>query len=177
VTGNVVATHIWPIDAEEPLAVDPLELDFGGARGDRHYGETMPAGTRQSAVFTKGTTIRNHRQISIVDAAELATIADNMGLIELAPGVIADNICTSGIPNLTSLAPMSRLIFDGGAVIMVGGENLPCVISGRMISNHYGSKPEAFPKHAMGLRGVTGWVEHPGLVRPGTAITVRPYAP
>jgi hypothetical protein len=26
----------------------------------------------------------------------------------------------------------------------------------------------------MGLRGVTGWVDHPGLVRPGDSITLHP---
>lgn len=174
---SVVATHIWPIGEDEPHAVEVLELDFGGPIGDRHHGEVMSSDTRQSDVFAKGTTIRNHRQLSIVDTAQLARIADLMGIPELAPGVIADNICTEGIPDLTALAPMSRLVFDSGAVVMVGGENLPCVIAGRMVSAHYGTRPEAFPKAAMGLRGVTGWVERPGRIAPGMAITVHPYQP
>jgi hypothetical protein len=173
----VVATHIWPGGEVDPQPVDVLELDFGGPIGDRHYGELMSSDTRQSDVFVKGTTIRNHRQLSIVDTAELARIADAMGIPEIAPGVIADNICTSGIPALTALAPMSRLVFDSGAVIMVGGENLPCVITGRMVQGHYGTRPEAFPKAAMGVRGVTGWVERPGTIAPGMAITVHPYMP
>lgn len=173
----VVATHVWPIGESEPQRVDVLDLDFGGPIGDRHHGELMSSDTRQSDVFAKGTTIRNHRQLSIVDTAELARIADLMGIPQIAPGVIADNICTAGIPELTTLAPMSRLVFDGGAVVMVGGENLPCVIAGRMVNEHYGTRPEAFPKAAMGLRGVTGWVEHPGRIAPGMTITVHPYKP
>lgn len=169
---HVTAVHVWPTGQDTPTAVDELDCDFGGAIGDRHYGETMRSDTRQSKVFTRGTVIRNLRQISIVDTDELARIADTMGLVEIEPGTIADNICTTGIPNLTSLPPLTRLVFDGGAVIMLGGENLPCVIAGRLLAEQYGSRPEAFPKAAMGLRGVTGWVEHPGIIRKGAAITV-----
>jgi hypothetical protein len=169
---SVVAVHVWPPDSDIPLSVDELVCDLGGAQGDRHYGETMQSDTRQAKVFPRGTTIRNHRQISIVDISELAQIADVMGLPEIAPGTIADNICTTGIPHLTALAPMTRLVCEGGAVIMLGGENDPCVIAGRMVAAQYGSRPEAFPKAAMGLRGVTGWIEHPGVIRPGAGITV-----
>ena len=69
--------------------------------------------------------IRNHRQVSLVAAEELAIVAEAMGLPELAPGLIADNICTEGIPDLTALPRMTRLVFDGGAVLMLGGENMP----------------------------------------------------
>jgi hypothetical protein len=169
---RVTAVHIWPPDHDVPVPVDELICDFGGAVGDRHYGETMLSDTRQAKVFKRGTVIRNLRQISIVDTAELHHIADAMGLIEIAPGTIADNICTDGIPNLTALPPMTRLVFDGGAVIMLGGENNPCVIAGRMVATQYGGRAESFPKAAMGLRGVTGWVEHPGVIRPGAAITI-----
>jgi len=170
---SVVATHIWAPADDEPHAVPHLVLDFGGAVGDRHYGETMASDSRQSAYYPKGTTIRNHRQISIVDIAELDRIADLMGLAAIEPGVIADNICTTGIANLTALPPMTRLVFAQGAVIVTGGENLPCVIAGRMVARQYGSRPEGFPKAAMGLRGITGWVERPGTVAPGDAVTVH----
>jgi len=168
---TVVATHIWPL-ATKPVPVSELVLDWGGAVGDRHHGETMPAGSRQSAVFAKGTVIRNHRQLSIVDAAELAIAAKAMGIDRIEPGLIADNIYTDGIPTLTSLPSMTRLVFEGGAVIMLGGENLPCSIAGAMIGEVHGTAPMAFVKAAMGLRGVTGWVEFPGAIRPGERITI-----
>ncbi|MFM8775070.1 MAG: molybdenum cofactor sulfurase, partial [Actinomycetota bacterium] len=57
---------------------------------------------------------------------------------------------------------------------LVGGENLPCTIAGGLVEGRYGTRPEAFPKAAMGLRGVTGWVERPGTIRPGTPVTVVP---
>ncbi len=171
---SVVATHLWPGDSLTPVPCAELSLDWGGPIGDRHHGLTMSSDTRQASVYPRGTTIRNHRQVSIVDLTELAAIAVNLGMERLEPGVIADNICTSGIPDLTSLPAMTRLVFDSGAVIMLGGENLPCVIAGRLVEDRYGVRAESFPKAAMGLRGVTGWVEHPGTVRAGDGIAVRP---
>jgi MOSC domain-containing protein YiiM len=156
------------------MPVDHLELTFAGVVGDRHFGETMASDTRQSKVYARGTTIRNHRQASIVDMTELAAIATRMGIPLLEPGVIADNICTSGISDLTSLRPMTRMEFSRGAVVIVGGENFPCVIAGGLVHDAYGTRAESFPKAAMGLRGVTGWVDHPGFVRAGDSITLHP---
>ena len=170
---EVTALHVWPADSPTPIAVDSLELTFSGAVGDRHYGETMQSDTRTAKVYPRGTTIRNHRQVSIVDLGDLETIASTMGIPRLEPGVIADNICTSGIPGLTSLPAMTRMEFPSGAVIIVGGENYPCVIAGGLLHDAYGTRPEAFPRAAMGLRGVTGWVDHPGVIRPGDAITLH----
>lgn len=168
----VTATHVWPDDSAVPLITQRLDLDWGGAVGDRHHGLTMSSNARQASVFPRGTTIRNHRQLSIVDESELAEIAVNLGLESLSAGVIADNICTRGISNLTQLPPMTRLVFEGGAVIMLGGENLPCVIAGGLVQERYGTPAHAFPKAAMGLRGVTGWVEHPGVVAPGQSVQI-----
>ena len=168
----VVATHVWPKGDAVPTARSPLDLDWGGPVGDRHHGLTMKSDGRQKDVFAPGTEIRNHRQISIVDVSELAIIAENLGIESIEPGLIADNICTEGIHGLTSLPRMTRLIFDGGAVVMLGGENFPCVIAGAMVADLHGTPPQRFPKAAMGLRGVTGWVEHPGLVTAGMSIQV-----
>lgn len=173
-SSQVHATHIWPADLAAPIGVDTLDLDWGGPIGDRHHGELMPSDSRQSRVFPRGTTIRNHRQLSLVDVDELAMIAAALGIPRIEPGVIADNICTSGIEELTSLPRMTRLAFPSGAVVMLGGPNAPCTIAGGMVARLYGSRPEAFPKAAIGRRGVTGWVERPGPVRAGDAITVLP---
>lgn len=170
--GTVVAVHIWPSNADVPQAVDELQLDWGGAISDRHHGLTMSSDTRQKEVFARGTEIRNHRQLSIVDLSELAAIAAALGIDELAPGTIADNICTEGIDGLTALAPLTRLVFGSGAVLMTGGFNTPCTIAGRMVQSRYGSAPERFPKAAWDLRGITAWVERPGPIRPGDSVTV-----
>lgn len=172
--GTVVAVHIWPPGADVPETVEELRLDWGGAIGDRHHGVTMSSDTRQKEVFARGTEIRNHRQVSIVDLAELAAIAQGLGIQALAPGTIADNICTEGLTGLTSLAPLSRLVFASGAVLMTGGFNTPCTIAGRMVAARYGTAPERFPKAAWDLRGITGWVERPGPIRPGDSVRVVP---
>lgn len=171
--GRVVATHIWPAGDATPTRVDALVLDWGGPVGDRHHGVTMRSDTRQKAHYERGTEIRNHRQVSIVDLSELAEIAVNLGIPTLEPGRIADNICVDGIGELTRLPRMTRLIFGSGAVLMLGGENLPCTIAGALVGDAHGTRPESFPKAAMGLRGVTGWVEHPGIIRAGETVEAR----
>ncbi len=177
--GEVLAVHAWPKDNLTPQPVDDLVLDIGGAVGDRHYGVTMHSDVRQRWLYAEGTEIRNNRQVSIVDAGELAEIAGKLGIDALAPGTIADNICTTGISNLTALPLMTRLVFSDpedpasdGAVVVLGGENLPCTIAGALVGDRYGTAPEKFPKASIHLRGVTGWVERPGLVRAGLAVRV-----
>jgi hypothetical protein len=169
----VVATHVWPTGAETPIEVEELTLDWGGPVGDRHHGETMLADSRQRAFYERGTVIRNHRQVSLVDAAELDLIASALGVERLAAGLIADNICTDGIPELTGLPRMTRLVFEGGAVLMLGGENMPCTIAGALVEAVHGTPAHVFPKAAMGHRGVTGWVERPGVVRPGESVSIH----
>jgi len=174
--GRISALHVWSPDDTTPAAVDIIELDWGGAPGDRHHGLTMRSGGRQYPLYSRGTQIHNYRQLSIIDTAELDAIAQALGLPELAPGTIAENITTSGLPDLTSLPPMTRLAFGDspgeGAVIVTGGENDPCVIAGRMVAARYASRAESFPKAAIHRRGLTGWVEHPGPVRIGDRVTV-----
>lgn len=169
---RVVATHIWPREQAAAAPVDELVLDWGGPVGDRHHGETRLADGRLDHMFDKGAVVRNHRQVSIVDDAELAIIAANLAVESLAPGVIADNICTSGLPDLTALPALTRLVFESGSVIVIGGENMPCTIAGALVQAVHGTPPHKFPKAAVGHRGVTGWVERPGSIRPGDTITV-----
>jgi hypothetical protein len=174
--GVVHAVHVWRSGASAPDPVDPLLLDMGGPVGDRHYGLTMSSDVRQRWLYAEGTQIRNNRQVTIVDVDELAQIAANLGLDELAPGTVADNICTAGIADLTSLAPMTRLVFGkpdaGGPVVVVGGENTPCTLAGMLVEARYGTPPQKFPKAAIRLRGVSGWVERPGEIRPGDGVRV-----
>jgi MOSC domain-containing protein YiiM len=132
----------------------------------------MLTGAREKHAFERGTEITNYRQVSVVDRAELAKVAANLGIDELAAGTIADNICTEGLPNLTALPLMSRLVFPSGASIMTGGANAPCTIAGAMVESVYDTAPHLFPKAAMHLRGITGWVERPGVITIGDHITI-----
>lgn len=172
-TGEVIATHVWPAGRDTPVPVDALLLDWGGPVGDRHHGLTMRSDSRQRKHYERGTEIRNHRQVSIVAAEEMARVAEVMGIPEIGPGLIADNLYVTGVPELTALPRMTRLVFEGGAVLMLGGENGPCTISGALIEAVHGTDPSAFPKAALHLRGVTGWVECPGKITPGASFEVR----
>ena len=82
----VTSLHVWSADSQVPTRVDQITLDFSGVEGDRHYGRTMRAAAREAHAFARGTKINNYRQISIVDTAELAKIAANLGINELEPG-------------------------------------------------------------------------------------------
>ena len=172
-TAVVLGLHVWPAGAGVPVAVDPLVLDWGGPVGDRHHGLTMRSDTRQRRHYEPGTEIRNHRQVSLVEESELADVADALGIDRLEPGLIADNVYLSGAAGLTALPRMTRLVFAGGAVLVVGGENDPCTIAGAMVEAVHGTPATAFPKAAIHKRGVTAWVEHPGEVRLGEPLEIR----
>jgi hypothetical protein len=172
-TAVVVGLHVWPAEAAVPVAVDPLVLDWGGPVGDRHHGLTMRSDVRQKSHYERGTEIRNPRQVSIVERSELDDVAEALGVTGLAPGLIADNIYLSGAADLTTLPRMTRLVFAGGAVLMLGGENDPCTIAGAMVEAVHGTPATRFPKAAIHKRGVTGWVEHPGEVRVGESVEIR----
>jgi hypothetical protein len=172
-TAVVLGCHVWPAGSEAPVVADPLVLDWGGPVGDRHHGLTMRSDVRQKPHYERGTEIRNHRQVSIVEESELAEVAAAMGLERIEPGLVADNLYLSGATGLTTLPKMTRLVFPSGAVIMLGGENYPCTIAGALIGAVHGTSPSAFPKAAMQKRGVTGWVEHPGEIRAGDTVEIR----
>ncbi|CAB4962368.1 unannotated protein [freshwater metagenome] len=172
-TAAVLGCHVWPAGSGVPIAADPLVLDWGGPVGDRHHGLTMRAGSRQSRYVAKGTEVRNHRQVSIVEESELDEVAASLGIASIGPGLVADNIYLSGAAGLTALPPMTRLVFSSGAVVVLGGENDPCAITGRLVAAVHGTAPSAFTRAAAGKRGVTGWVERPGEIRPGDTAEIR----
>jgi hypothetical protein len=62
-----------------------LRLSFAGPEGEDHAGLTRPSDSRVLAQYTRGTEIRNVRQLSILSEEEIAAIAGDMGLPGLAP--------------------------------------------------------------------------------------------
>lgn len=170
----VLALHVWPSDTDVPQPVEELTLDWAGPVGDRHAGLTVGSDSRLRYLYERGTEVRNHRQVSIVDEAEMRQVADALGVPQIEPGLIGDNVYTRGLPGLTATAPMTRLVFEGGVVLVVGGENGPCTIAGGMVHRVHGTAPSAFPKAALHRRGITAWVEHPGVIRAGEALDVVP---
>lgn len=156
----------------EPVA--ELVLTYEGIPGDAHAGQTRTSGSREPW-YPRGTKIANERQVSILSSEELGAVASDMGLAELKSEWIGGNLTLEGIPHLSLLPPRTLLLFEGGATIRIDGDNGPCRIAGKSIAEAAGN-PDAelgFPKHARHRRGLVGWVEKPGTVRVGEAVTAR----
>ncbi|WP_029040756.1 MOSC domain-containing protein [Cucumibacter marinus] len=153
---------------------ESLDLGFEGIAGDVHGGPIRLSGGREPR-YPRGTEIRNERQLSMLCPTELADVADALGLDELRPEWIGGNLLIEGIPRFTQLPPRTQLFFEGGAVIRVDGDNAPCKVAGGKIAEAVG-RPELtldFVKAARGRRGLVGWVEKPGMIALGEAISVR----
>ncbi|MEM9634308.1 MAG: molybdenum cofactor sulfurase [Pseudomonadota bacterium] len=162
-------------DDFQTVAVDTLELTFEGVPGDRHAGYTRRSGGREPW-YPRGTEMCNERQISILSLEELAVVAERMEIEEIRSGWIGGNIAMSGIPNLTQVPPRTRLVFEGGVVIRVDGDNLPCRFAGAAIAENYPGREGLdllFPKKANRLRGLVGYVEIPGAIRAGETVTAH----
>ncbi|MEM5585716.1 MOSC domain-containing protein [Roseibium sp. AS2] len=155
--------------------VDALELDFQGIAGDRHAGFTRRSGGREPW-YPRGTEMCNERQVSLLSVEELAEIAARLEIPVLKPEWIGGNIIVSGIPRLSMVPPRTRLVFEGGAVIRVDGNNVPCRIAGAAIAEHNPGRDGLdllFPKRAMYLRGLVGYVEKSGTVRSGQGVVAH----
>jgi len=159
--GSFVSTRIYEV-----------ELEFGGIRGDRHFGMTFPADSRQP-MYQRGVEIVNKRQISIVSVEELAMIQRDLCIDMLQPEWLGANLLLSGISNLTSLAPNMRLLFPSGAGLICESENYPCIHAGEEIQKHHDNKKgigAKFVKYATKKRGVVCSVERPGWIREGDIV-------
>lgn len=172
--GVLEAISITPKDIPSQ-ELDEVDVQWEGLSGDKHFGLTKKAGGKQ-APYPKGSEVRNTRQISIVSAEELAEVAQAMGLPRIEAAWVGGNLLVSGIPNLTQLPSGSRLYFEGGVGVVIEGANLPCTTAGGSLAAQYPDRAEittAFPKKAIGKRGLVGWVERPGTIRKGEKVTVR----
>ena len=177
--GRVLATFAAPASDDEYGFVthptDALTLTYQGIPGDRHFGWTRRSGGREPW-YPRGTEMRNERQLSLLAPDELLRVAERLGVPEVKPEWIGGNILIEGLPQLSMVPSGTRLTFEGGAVVVIDAQNGPCRFSGRSIAQHFPDKPEielAFPKVARRLRGLVGWVERPGVVTPGAAVSAR----
>ena len=157
--------------------VETLELTFDGVPGDVHAGTTRKSGAREPW-YTRGTQIRNERQLSIVARDELDQVAADMGIAMIAPEWIGANITLAGVPLLTMLPSSTLLFFESGATVKVDAQNGPCRIVGAAIARHLGEEGNdeialAFPKAAKRRRGFVAWVEKPGTVKMGEKVRVQ----
>ncbi|PIE13543.1 MAG: sulfurase [Rhodobacterales bacterium] len=171
----------------ESVALDRVELGWGGDEFEAHGGVTRESCSRVMGLHPKGTEIRNVRQISIVSAEDLAAIAEEIGLEEVRPEWLGASMVVEGLADFTHLPPSSRLQAPGGTTLVIDMENRPCIYPGKVIeAAHSGRGPgqdagngsgpgKVFMGAARGRRGVTAWVERPGQVRLGD--TLRLHVP
>lgn len=176
-TAVVAGLYVASGDDFQTRSVDRLMLDFDGIAGDFHGGATRRSGGREPW-YPRGTEIRNERQLSMVAPDELAAVATRMELAEVKPEWIGANLLLEGLANLSMLPSGTLLFFEGGVTLKVDAQNGPCRVAGRSIAQNAGMADiEAgsllFPKVAKRLRGLVAWVEKPGVVSPGEAISVR----
>ncbi|MHB2264295.1 MOSC domain-containing protein [Aliihoeflea sp. PC F10.4] len=157
--------------------VDRLTLDFEGVLGDFHRGHTRRSGGREPW-YPRGTEMRNERHVSIVAADELAAIAKGMGIERIAPEWIGANMVLGGVPQLSFLPAGTMLFFKNGVTLKIDGQNAPCRLAGRSVADHAGMPDREagallFPKVGRRLRGLVAWVEKPGTIEDGEAVSVR----
>lgn len=145
-----------------------ISLTFEGVAGDVHSGFTRGADSR-TPWYTRGTPIRNDRQVSIVSVEELELIAQQMQLPQILPEWLGANLLVQGISGLTLSSWSTRLVFSRGPVLANLRENNPCIGPGKLIAAAYSDPDLAqlFPRAAAHLRGLVAVVEHPGDIYPG----------
>lgn len=175
VPGTLVRVLAARGDDFSTSAADSLTFTFDGIPGDIHAGPTRRSGSREPW-YARGTEIRNERQISILSSEELDEIARRMKIDRLEAEWIGGNLVIDGIARLSMLPPRTRLVFKGGAVLRVDGQNAPCRVAGASIASRFPGREGldlAFPKVAARLRGLVAWVEKPGMVTPGEAVVAH----
>ena len=173
--GRVEAVMILePGESIVSTRLERVQVTEAGFEGDRHAGLTREAGVRDKDI-ERGTEIRNNRQVSLVSTEEMDEIARRMDLDEVQPEWMGANLCLSGIEDLTKLPQGTRFKFEGGVELVVHGENKPCTGPGEVLEEQYPDRERLasrFPKQALHLRGLVGWVGEPGEIRVGERVEV-----
>lgn len=179
-TAEVVWLGVSPLPEDQGSlrseARDKLELTFDGVSGEgRHAGRTRASCVRVSAQHPKGTEIINERQLSVLSAEELDLIAKDCGLDALDPSLIGASLVIKGIPDFSHVPPSSRLQGPDGATLVIDMENRPCIYPGQEIESDAPGHGKAFKAAAKDRRGVTAWIQRPGMLRVGD--TMRLHVP
>ena len=154
--------------------VSKLNLEYGGIKGDLHFGLTKKAGSREK-MYPRGKEIFNRRQITIVSVEECARVAAKLGIERILPEWLGANIFISGFPDLTQLKEGSRILFPSGAGLLCEGENDPCIQPGKVLQQQFPDEEKLAPrfvKAAMGLRGIVAIVECQGEIHSGEEVEI-----
>ena len=148
-------------------------LGFDGIAGDVHEGPTRSSCVRVTQLYPLNTEIRNTRQLTILSVENLAEIARDMGLERLSPELVGANVVIEGIPDLSHVTPSSRLQSESGTTMVVDRLNRPCTYPARAIEKVYPGFGKLFRRAGEGRRGVTAWVERPGVLKIGDRLRLH----
>lgn len=173
--GTITWLGLVPSRAQS-LRADPLSslsLGFAGPEGEDHGGLTRASCSRVMAQYPRNTEIANTRQLTILSAEELAQVAATIGVDDLDPALLGANMVISGIPEFTHVPPSSRLQSQSGTTVVVDMENRPCQWPAKEIEEDSPGHGKAFKRASEGKRGVTAWVERPGVLRVGDQIRLH----
>lgn len=164
------------VDRDETLRSEPLnsaELTYAGIEGEDHGGVTRLSCSRVKSQYPKGTEIRNVRQLSVLSAEELESIAKSIGVESFDPAWAGISLVLKGIPDFTHIPPSSRLQAPSGATITVDMENRPCVLPAPEINKDTDGAGQKFKAAAKNRRGVTAWVEREGVINLGDEMVLH----
>lgn len=150
-----------------------MPLSFAGYEGDCHSGLTRPSCSRVITQHPRNTEIKNSRQLSLVSAEELAEIAAELGLDDIDPAWLGASIVFSGIPDFSHLPPSARLQTQDGVTLTVDMQNRPCQFPAITIEKARPGHGKMFKPASQNRRGVTAWVERPGVLRIGDIVTLH----
>lgn len=175
--GKVSGLFVAEGDSFETVETDSLQLGLKGIKGDLHSGFSRKSGGREPW-YSRGTKMRNERQLSIISSDELAIVARRMELPGIKPEWIGANMTIDGVPQLSMIPSGTLLFFRGGVTIKVDSQNAPCRVAGASVARNAHMADEAigaleFPKAAKRLRGLVAWVEKPGVITRGEDVSVR----
>ncbi len=159
--------HVAAGGCLQSRAVPRLDLGFDGLTGGRHAGTTRRSCPRVRDLHPEGTVIANVRQLTILADEELRAIAGEMRADHLDPGLLGASVVLRGIPDFTHVPPSARLQGPSGVTLVVDMENRPCGLVGREIEARMPGLGAAFKPAARHRRGVTAWVERPGMLETG----------
>lgn len=154
-------------------SLDEVFASYAGVEGEDHGGLTRPSCSRVITQYPRGTDIRNVRQFTVVSAQELQQIAGKMALEQIDPAWIGASLVLDGIPDFTHVPPASRLQNADGTTLTIDMENRPCHLPAKVIDEDAPGYGKAFKAAAVGLRGVTAWVEREGSIRLGDVFTLH----
>jgi MOSC domain-containing protein YiiM len=146
---------------------DGITLVAGlGVAGDAHAGKTVQHLSR----VARDPSQPNLRQVHLVHA-ELLDMLRERGF-RVAPGVIGENVTTSGVP-LLDLPAGARLRLGAAAVVELTGLRNPCVQLDRLQPGLMQAVLARDPDgKLLRLAGVMAVVVTGGVVRPGDRIGV-----